>query len=191
MSWFRLCLPSLPVCFIRNEFSEKIGDAFLLLNLLSLLYLCLFFICLLIHILLPSSTLFSSVPAVSQFDTGLGGIISNHQRIGPEVWDCICQRWQVNKWHVHLYVWLVFFSNHQITTCCIFVLCSFNHLQVRGVLQAVLQRDAVGGRAILGWGSAITTQQTLWDTRYLTAKSLLWDFKMSLQLSLKDRQHSN
>lgn len=83
------------------------------------------------------------------------------------------------------------YCNHQIIICWISVCCFFNHLKVGGVLQAVLQRDAVVGRAVLGWGSAITTQQTLWDTRYLTATSLLSDFKMSLRLSLTDRQNSN
>lgn len=44
----------------------------------------------------------------------------------------------------------------------------FGSVQVGGVLPAVLQRDAVAGRAVLGRGSEVTTQQTFWDTRYFT-----------------------
>lgn len=108
----------------HQKYSERNGDAFLLSYLLSLLYLCLFLYGLFTHSH-PSSSLFSSVPAVSQFDTGLGGIISNHQRIGPEVWDRICQRWQVNKWHVHLSVWLVFIVTTK-SSSAVFLFCAFS-----------------------------------------------------------------
>lgn len=62
---------------------------------LSYMWLCVAY-CMFTHttlsVLLCLSLL---VPTMPQFDPGSGGIISNRQRIGQEVRDCVCQRRQV------------------------------------------------------------------------------------------------
>lgn len=67
----------------RNLVRRCVSLCVLFFNSLTSLYIFFFlFLCLL-------------VPSMPQSDPGLGGIISYRQRVGSEIWDCICQRWQV------------------------------------------------------------------------------------------------
>lgn len=147
-------------------------------------------VCSLIHVLLPSYSLlffFISARRVAVWHGSWWNRIEPSKNRVRSLRSCLSAPTGTigaHIWRTH-HTSLLMPPNHHLLCFC-FVLSI--HLQVGGVLSAVLQRDAMVGSAIFGWGSAITTQQTLWNTRYLAAtssfRSSCLEMLMSLVMSL-------
>lgn len=120
--------------------------------------------CIFTHSIPFTLSLFLSllVPAMPQFDPGLGGIISDRQRVWSEVWDRVCQRWQVRDSLCQNINQIIFIDTHicvclsrtqiicllhsavnrhyQINICCVAVWCFPTTLGLRSPLSSTSAR---------------------------------------------------